>query len=63
VYEDVAREVVESEGGTYLPPPESALDSSGFLIKSMEHDGFHANALYGEAVLTQINKALLGPTG
>jgi hypothetical protein len=60
VYEEAAREVVESEGGIYIPPPKEALDAAGFLTKRMEHDGFHANSLYGEAVLTQLSNVLHG---
>ena len=58
VYEDVARELVESGGGIYVPPPAQTLDADGFLRAEMQYDGLHANRHYGDAVLHQVDEIL-----
>lgn len=48
-------------GGTFIPPPPGAFNSSGFLDdKYFEPDCTHANSAYGELMIDYLNDFLAG---
>jgi hypothetical protein len=50
-------EFCDVEGIFFLPHPEAAVDSGGFLLDDYFHDGIHANKMYGELLLKQMQAA------
>jgi hypothetical protein len=56
---DVLSEVCNEFDITLLPPPDGAIDGKGYLRSiCYAHDATHANALYGELVLRQLENLL-----
>lgn len=53
------RQIVESTGGHYLPPPAEAIDADGFLSEPFWADAMHASQEYGALVLRTLEAHIM----
>lgn len=53
---DIYRDICMDKGIRYIPVPAASQDNDGFLREEYWSDPSHANALYGELVLMQIEE-------